>query len=183
MSVQLHRYPPSPQVLSISTPSSAPQGEQRGQQGRQRGPVPRCGLPPLPLSPFLPPGCVYAVVSLPFSSVSFRCSLISQESRVPLPQPVPSSGFYLAALFSAYIRSAALRRLPPATMSRGEPGGTVRGTLSIPPPAPRGGRAAPSAPRRRGRALASAVTLSPSAWGRSREDREETRTFLCCNVS
>lgn len=65
-------------------------------------------FPPLPLAPFLPSGCVYAVVSLPLSSVSFRCWLISQESRVPLPQPVPSSSFYLAALFSSYVRSAAL---------------------------------------------------------------------------
>lgn len=65
-------------------------------------------FPTLPLSPFLPSGCVYAVVSLPLSSVSFRCWLISQESRVPLPQPVPSSSFYLAALFSGYVRSAAL---------------------------------------------------------------------------
>lgn len=65
-------------------------------------------FPTLPLSPFLPSGCVYAVVSLPLSSVSFRCWLISQESRVPLPQPVPSSSFYLGALFSGYVRSAAL---------------------------------------------------------------------------
>lgn len=65
-------------------------------------------FPALPLSPFLPSGCVYAVVSLPLSLVSFRCWLISQESRVPLPQPVPSSSFYLAALFSGYVRSAAL---------------------------------------------------------------------------
>lgn len=65
-------------------------------------------FPPLPLAPFLPSGRVYAVVSLPLSSVSFRCWLISQESRVPLPQPVPSSSFYLAALFSGYVRSAAL---------------------------------------------------------------------------
>lgn len=65
-------------------------------------------FPTFPLSPFLPSGCVYAVVSLPLSSVSFRCWLISQESRVPLPQPVPSSSFYLAALFSGYVRSAAL---------------------------------------------------------------------------
>lgn len=80
----------------------------------------------LPLSPFLPSGCVYAVVSLPLSLVSFRCWLISQESRVPLPQPVPSSSFYLAALFSGYVRSAALdafskhNELGPAQLSTAE---------------------------------------------------------------
>lgn len=100
--------------VAISCPwlgsSSVPPSPRR-QQGRQKGPLPRRGLPPLPLSPFLPSGCVYAVVSLPFTRVSFRCWVISQENGVPLPQPVPSSGFYLAALFSPYIRSAALRRL------------------------------------------------------------------------
>lgn len=85
-------------------------------------------FPPLPLAPFLPSGCVYAVVSLPLSSVSFRCWLISQESRVPLPRPVPSSSFYLAALFSGYVRSAALNafskhnELGPAQPSPASPG-------------------------------------------------------------
>jgi len=82
--------------------------KQRGQEGGGRGRCPH-GLPPLlPLAAFLPSGCVYAVVSLPLSWVSFRCGLISQESPVLLPQSVPSSSFYLAALFSGCIRSAVL---------------------------------------------------------------------------
>lgn len=91
-------------ALSIPALQALPP-EQRGEAEGAGDPT---VFPLLPLAPFLPSGCVYAVVSLPLSLVSFRCWLISQESHVPLPQPVPSSSFYLAALFSRYVRSAAL---------------------------------------------------------------------------
>lgn len=111
-------------ALCLGTPGFASQAVRAGVE--VEGASAPLVFPTLPLFPFLPSGCVYAVVSLPLSSVSFRCWLISQESRVPLPQPVPSSSFYLAALFSGYVRSAALNafskhnELGPAQLSTAE---------------------------------------------------------------
>lgn len=134
-------------------------------------------FPAFPLSPFLPWGCVYAVVSLPLSLVSFRCWLISQESRVPLPQPVPSSSFYLATLFSGYVRSAALdafskhNELGPAQLSTARETHHLLLTCS-------------NYPGRGWLVLASrSVSLVPSALGQGLQGCAQELPSLCANAS